>query len=173
MIPSDFITQGAWDKIDMQGFQARNGKETRWPEIKAAAEAIRVKHERVGVIGTCWGGWASFQLGSKAHSPRLVDCVSTAHPTWLTNEDMDNIGVPVQIVAPEIDPVFSPDLKAYANTVIPTRGVPYDYQYFPGVDHGFASRGNPDDVKDQRAMVRAKNVMVGWMKEWFHGGLQW
>jgi dienelactone hydrolase len=50
---------------------------------------------------------------------------------------MDNIGVPVQIVAPEHDPVFNPELKKYANEVISTKGLPYDYSFFPGVEHAW------------------------------------
>ena len=125
------------------------------------------------MIGYCYGGWSSFRLGSKEHNPPLVDCISPAHPTWLTKEHMDNIGVPVQIIAPEHDVTFTPELKEYANRVIPTKGVPYDYQYFPSVEHSFATRGNPDDPKERRAMVRAKNAQVAWMREWLHGEKLW
>ncbi|KAF2102786.1 dienelactone hydrolase family protein [Rhizodiscina lignyota] len=108
-----------------------------------------------------------------SHDPPLVNCVSTAHPTWLSKEYIDDIGVPVQIVAPEHDETFTPELKKYANDVIPTKGLPYDYQYFSGVSHAFATRGNPKDVKERRAMVRAKNAQVSWMKEWLHGEAIW
>ena len=40
-----------------------------------------------------------------------MDCISTAHPSWLTEEEIEGVGVPVQILAPEIDPVFTPELK--------------------------------------------------------------
>jgi dienelactone hydrolase len=99
----------------------------------------------------------------------LVDCVSAAHPTWLTKEEVDDISVPVQILAPEFDPAFTPELKAYATSVIPTKSVSYDYQFFPGVEHVFATRENPNDEKERRAMVRGKNVQVAWMREWLHG----
>jgi len=108
-------------------------------------------------------------LGSKSYDPPLVDCISTAHPTWLTKEEIDDIGVPVQILAPEFDPAFPLEMKAYANSVIPTKGVQYDYQFFPEVEHGFATRGNPNDEKEKRAMVRGKNAQVAWMREWLHG----
>jgi dienelactone hydrolase len=102
-----------------------------------------------------------------------VSGISTAHPTLLTKEEIDGIGVPVQICAPEVDNAFTPELKAYANEVIPTKGVPYDYQYFPGVEHAFATRGNLDDEKEKRAMLRAKRAQVGWMREWLHGEEGW
>lgn len=66
--------------------------------------------------------------------------------------------------------MFTPEMKKYANEVIPTRGVAYDYQYFPGVAHGFATRGNPGADGERRAMMRAKRAQVGWLKEWLHGG---
>jgi hypothetical protein len=33
--------------------------------------------------------------------------------------------------------MFTPELKEFSNKVIPTLGVPYDYQDFPGVEHSF------------------------------------
>ena len=70
----------------------------------------------------------------------LVDCISTAHPSILTKEEINDVGVPAQILAPEHDPAFPPDMQNYANETIPKLSVAYDYQYFPGVEHGFAIR---------------------------------
>jgi dienelactone hydrolase len=169
VIPSEIIRDHSrWSELDLERFHRVNAKEVRWPELVSCVEALRSKYKRVGVLGYCYGGWSSFRLGSKSHSPPLVDCISAAHPTWLTKEEIDDIGVPVQILAPEIDAAFTPELKAYANAVIPTKGVPYDYQYFPGVEHAFATRGNLNDEKEKRAMVRGKNAQVAWMREWLH-----
>ncbi|KAK3197079.1 hypothetical protein GRF29_1536g547565 [Pseudopithomyces chartarum] len=170
--PSIIADKNRWDEFDLEGWSERNAKETRWPELKAVAQILREKYEKVGVIGYCYGGWSLFRLGSRAENG-LVDCISTAHPTLLTKEEIDGIGVPVQICAPEVDNAFTPELKAYANEVIPTKGVPYDYQYFPGVEHAFATRGNLDDEKEKRAMLRAKRAQVGWMREWLHGEEGW
>jgi dienelactone hydrolase len=135
----------------------------------SCAKELRSQYKRVAAIGYCYGAWAVFQLGSKAHSPLLVDCISVAHPSWLTKEEMEGVGVPVQIVAAEIDPAFNPELKAYANSVLPTKGLPYDYQFFPGVVHSFSTRGDPENEREKRSLVRAKNASVNWMKEWLHG----
>jgi dienelactone hydrolase len=170
VIPSEIVSDHSrFGEIDFDHFHKFNAKEVRCPELVSCVKALRSQYKRVGVLGYCYGGWSSFRLGSKSHSPPLVDCISTAHPTWLTKEEIDDIGVPVQILAPETDAAFTPELKAYANSVIPTKGVPYDYQFFPGVEHAFATRGNPDDEKEMRAMVRGKNAQVAWMREWLHG----
>lgn len=68
------------NKFDLVGWGKRNSKEVRWGEISQCAKALKDKYKRVGVIGYCYGGWSSFQLGSDEYSPRLVDC---EHPTLL------------------------------------------------------------------------------------------
>ena len=98
----------------------------------------------------------------------LVDCISTAHPSVLTKEEIDAVSVPVQILAPEHDPQLTPELKAYANSVIPSLNIEYDYQYFPGLKHGFAIRCDQSDVKQKKGLERAKNAAVGWFAQFLH-----
>ncbi|KAF2663572.1 dienelactone hydrolase [Microthyrium microscopicum] len=158
VMPTEIVRDySRFGELDLDKFHKDNSKEVRWPELLACVQALRSQYKCIGIIGYCYGGWSNFRLGSKEYSPRLVECISTAHPTWLTKEEIDNIGVPVQILAPEVDPAFTPELKAYANA------------YFPGVEHAFATRGNPDDGVEKRAMIRGKNAQVAWMKEWLHG----
>lgn len=98
----------------------------------------------------------------------LVDCISTAHPSLLTEEEIDAVSVPVQILAPEYDPALTPELKAYANKVIPSLNLEYNYQYFPGMIHGFATRGDPKNPKQKQGLERAKNAAVGWFAQMLH-----
>lgn len=152
----------------MKGFITRNSKQIREPEIVSVAAALRSQYKRVAAIGFCWGGWAVFRLGAKSHSPPLVDCISTAHPSLLEPTEIENIGVPVQVIAPENDMMFPPELKELTNRVIPTLGVAYDYQHFPGVEHGFATRGNTHDEVELKGMARAKSCVVAWFQHWLH-----
>ena len=153
-----------WHKLDLPGFLAQNSKDIREPEITAFATALRAQYQRTGVVGFCFGGWGAFRLGAKGRE--LVDCVSTAHPSLLEESEIRSLGVPVQIMAPEVDPMFTPELKEFANRVIPALGVPFDYQFFPGLEHAFAIRGDPGNEAERRGMMRAKNAAVSWLKEW-------
>ncbi|KAK5659814.1 hypothetical protein OQA88_1026 [Cercophora sp. LCS_1] len=157
-----------WGKLDLPNFMQRNSKVVRAPEIASFARNLRAQHRRVGAIGFCWGGWAVFQLGARTTdgSAPLADCISAAHPTFLEKTEISNVGVPVQILAPEKDPQFTPELKAYALAEIPTLGVPFDYQYFPGLEHGFAVRGNQQDEAEKKGLERAMRAAVGHFKEW-------
>lgn len=154
-----------WAKLNLPDFLARNSKEIRTPELVACAKTLRSMYHKVGVIGFCWGGWAVFRLGAKAHNG-LVDCISTAHPSMLDKEEMVNVDIPVQILAPEHDDMFTPDLKEYANKVIPALGVAYDYQHFPGISHAFAIRGDPSIPGEREGMQRAKDAAILWFRQW-------
>ncbi|OCL13696.1 endo-1,3-1,4-beta-D-glucanase [Glonium stellatum] len=151
--------------FNLPEFLGRNSKDKRYPEILACAKALKAEYPKVGAIGFCYGGWAVFQLGA---DPGFLSCISTAHPSLLTKEEIDKIAVPTQILAPETDPAFTPELKEYSNKVIPQRGVPYAYEYFPGLVHGFAAKGNVNDAKQKEGMERAKRAAVNWFNEFLH-----
>lgn len=153
-----------WSEIDVWGFIARNSKEYRSAEMMEFAKSIRSKHKRVGAVGYCIGAWGAIQMGSKDR--KLVDCVMIAHPTSLDKKEIDDVGVPVQILAPQYDPVFTEELKSYCNERIPRLGLAYDYQFFPNATHGFANRGNTSDKTEVKALERGKNATVNWFRQW-------
>lgn len=156
------------EKFDIMAFIGRNSKEIRGPAIEASAKELKSQYKKVGAIGFCYGGWAVFQLGAKGKN--LVDAISTAHPSILTKEEVAAVAVPVQILAPEHDPQLTQELKDYCNATIPTLGVDYDYQYFPGLAHGFATRGDSSNKAQKNGLERAKNAAVHWFVQQLHVG---
>jgi dienelactone hydrolase len=98
-----------WGEVDVPGLVRRNSKDIRQPEIFECAKALRARYKRVAAVGFCYGGWAVFRLGEKGTD--LVDCISTARPSLLEKSEMEKISVPVQIMAHEFDPAFTPELK--------------------------------------------------------------
>lgn len=153
------------EKFDLPAFLGRHNKDVRFPEIKSVAEALKSQYPKVAGMGYCYGGWAHFQLGAY---PNLIDAISVAHPSGLTKEEIDNVKVPVQILAPEMDPVFTQELKDHANKTIPTLNVPYEYVYFPGVAHGFASKGDPNNELQKTSLERAKRRALNFFNEYLH-----
>lgn len=143
----------------------RNGKDKRLPEMEACVKALRNEHgfKKIGAAGFCYGGWACFQLGAKGKD--LVDCITMAHPSIVTKEEIDKCGVPVQINAPETDGAFTPELKAYANSTMPTLNIPYDYQYYPGANHGFAIKCDETKPQAKADLERNKNAMAYWFHQ--------
>lgn len=160
------IVNMRWHELDLATFTKKNSRQNREPEIFECARALRQKYKKVGAAGYCFGGWAVFRLGAKEHQPPLVDCITAGHPTWLTKQDIDEVAVPVQVLAPEIDSVYTPELKLHTFNKLQELGVPFDYQHFPGVLHGCFSRGFPDVKGEREALVRGKNAAVDWMRQW-------
>ncbi|PYI00058.1 putative endo-1,3-1,4-beta-D-glucanase [Aspergillus ellipticus CBS 707.79] len=139
------------------------------PSFFSCAKALHSTHNfrSLGALGFCYGGWAVFRLGAK--DVNLVDCISTAHPTFLEKRDIENVGVSVQILAPEFDPYFTEELKGFSRRVIPGLGLGegvFEYREYVGMEHGFAVRGNPGKEREREELVRAKEVVVRWMGRW-------
>jgi len=153
-------------KIDFEGYIKNNTREIREPEIFDCARKLRSEYKKVGAIGYCFGGWAVFRLGATGND--LVDCIIAGHPTWLTKDDIDGAAVPTQILAPEFDVPYTEELKEYTFKSLMKRGVAFDYQHFPGVEHSCFTRGRPDKSGEQEAMVRGKAAAVSWLRQWLH-----
>lgn len=166
VIDSELLINDRWDKIDLAGFGYRHRREVREPEIFECAKALRQQYKKLGAVGYCFGGWAAFRLGGAA---KLVDVISVGHPSLLTKEDIDGITVPVQVLAPEIDPVYTPELKLHTFQTVPKLGVPLDYQHFPGVVHASLVRGDERKPGERAAMIRGKNALVAWQSQFLKG----
>jgi hypothetical protein len=58
--------------------------------------------------------------------------------------------------------MFTDELKAFSNQTIPKQGVAYDYQYFPGLEHAFTSRGDSNNPAERKGMERGKFSAIFW-----------
>jgi len=155
------------EQFDINAFITRHSKDIRFPEMVACATTLKSKYPKVAAVGFCYGGWACFRLA--ALDPPLVSCISTAHPSLMTKDEIAAVKVPVQIVAPEFDSHMPKEMKAYCNETIPEQGVVYQYTYFPEVKHGFAVRGDREDRVQRESLERAAVSMAGWCGGWLHG----
>ncbi|KAI3316884.1 dienelactone hydrolase [Xylariaceae sp. AK1471] len=162
--------QGRFGEIDMAGVARDNAREIRAPEMEACAKALKSElgFKRLGAIGFCYGGWAVCHLGSKEQNPKLVDVISMGHPSWLVKEDVDKLAVPIQILAPEHDHAYTPDLKKYTFAKLLELNLPFEYVHYPGAEHGGLVRGSENKPEERLAMAQAKNSAVAWFKQHLH-----
>ncbi|TLD29146.1 hypothetical protein PspLS_04001 [Pyricularia sp. CBS 133598] len=164
----DLLLAGKLDKIDFPKFLGTNGREQREGEIFEFARALRAErgHSRVGAFGYCYGGWAAFRLAAKEHAGApLVDCISMGHPSMVTEKDVDECAVPVQILAPEHDHIFSPELKAYSVRKLMENNIAFHYQHFPNVEHACFIRGDANKKNEREAQQAGKDAVVYWFKQ--------
>ncbi|KAL4914837.1 Alpha/Beta hydrolase protein [Aspergillus aurantiobrunneus] len=171
VLPFEPLIAGRFHEVDLPAFRARNAREIREPEIFACAAELRKTHRVTVAVGFCYGGWAVFRLGADDPTAPLVDMkawvdgIVAAHPSLLTKEDIDGVVVPVQILAPELDPIFTPELKSYTFDSLQRRGVPFDWQHFPKVEHACMTRGDPNKPGERAALERGKNAVVAWARQ--------
>lgn len=151
--------------FDFDAFLDRNSKEVRWPEIEAAARTLKSQFPKVGAIGFCYGGWASFKLSA---DPSLVDAISVAHPSMLDKTEVAGVKVPVQILSAEHDHLYTEELKQYTFEILPRTGVQWEYVYFPDMQHGFAVRGDINDKRQRDGLARAERSAVRFFKEYLY-----
>lgn len=64
--------------------------------------------------------------------------------------------------------MFTEEFKEFANRVIPTKGMAYDYQYFPSLEHSFATKGDLNNEAEKRGLKCAKDAAISWFLEWLH-----
>ncbi|EJD36894.1 alpha/beta-hydrolase [Auricularia subglabra TFB-10046 SS5] len=163
------LLAGRFAELDIGAFLQRNSRAIREPEIFDCARKLRETYKKVGAVGYCYGGWAVFRLGAKEHAAApLVDCITAGHPSLLTVKDIDEVAVPTQVLAPEVDEMYSAELKAHTFTKLQELKVPFDYQHFPGVVHGCFSRGDEKVPGERAAMARGKNAAVAWFVQHLH-----
>ncbi|KAI1438335.1 putative hydrolase [Xylaria sp. CBS 124048] len=164
------VEEGRFHEIDLKTFAADNARPVRGPEIEAAAKTLKgeLGYKRLAAVGFCYGGWAVCELASKKHTTPLIDAASLVHPSWMTEADIDNLAVPVQFLAPEIDQTFTPELKAHAFATLVKSKLPFEYVHYPNITHGNLVRGSQQNPLEREAMASAKNSASAWFRKYLH-----
>jgi dienelactone hydrolase len=148
--------------VDFPKFAAFNNKEKRFPQILAMAEHLRKEYKKVFVIGYCWGAWGAAMLAAKKG---LIDGVSLNHPSRLEiPQDLENLTASTLIVAPYTDSAFPQKDRITAEKIFDEKATKdklfFKISVYPGFVHGFAARGDTDDVFMKEAVEDAKTETV-------------
>ncbi|KAJ7187030.1 hypothetical protein C8R46DRAFT_1158059 [Mycena filopes] len=106
--------------------------------------------------GYCFGGPFVMDLGATDD----IVAAAFAHPGFVTEEHFKKIKQPLLMSCAESDYTFSLELRRRAEDILVENKAKYQFQIFSGVQHGFASRGNPD-IPDIRARSPRAGI-IGW-----------
>ncbi|KAH8176526.1 dienelactone hydrolase family protein [Sarocladium implicatum] len=161
-LDSELVWHGRFAELDMPGLMSRNGRPQREPEIFKCAKELRGRYDFVAAIGFCYGGWAVFRLGG-SESP-LIDCGIVGHPSLLTEDDIEAMRAPLQVLAPEHDEPFNEKLRLLTWQTLQKNKVSFDWHFMPGMLHGCLTRGDETVEGEREAVVRGKEAVVLWLK---------
>ncbi|KAJ5374571.1 hypothetical protein N7517_006577 [Penicillium concentricum] len=127
--------------------------------IKYARETLGVK--KIGAVGYCFGG----KYVCRFLKPGQIDVGYTAHPSFVTHEELGAIKGPLSIAAAEVDSIFTTQLRHESEDTLIKAGQPWQINLFSGVSHGFGVRADLSDPKQKWAKEQAFCQAVAWFNQ--------
>ncbi|KAH7041452.1 dienelactone hydrolase family protein [Microdochium trichocladiopsis] len=133
---------------------------------------------RIGVAGFCWGGKLGTWLAqdeprgrrSRPPPPPLVDCVFTAHPSFMSvPADYEAVSLPLSVAIGDTDMAMPAGKIRLMKETLEGRddaGGRYEVSIIPGAKHGFAVRSHPDDEHEMACALRAEDQALAWFDKW-------
>jgi dienelactone hydrolase len=132
----------------------------------------------VYAVGYCFGGKYVLLLASNTASQRarqenetepqteepLIKAGVVAHATSVTEEDIQNVNVPICLVCVEDDPFFPNEIRDNGKKHLEEKGVTHEQKIYPGVPHGFAVVGDYKEERIQEAQKEAYEQMLTWLQ---------
>lgn len=134
---------------------------------------------KIGAAGFCWGGEHVVRLSHddpsvhvKRHESatgqpeQLIDCVFTAHPSFLkVPEDIEAIKLPTSVAVGDKDMVLkAPDAERVKAILDATEH--NEMRIEPGAKHGFSIRVHPEDKHEVECADRAEEQALSWFNKW-------
>ena len=115
-------------------------------------------------IGYCFGAkYLSHYLTS---TNPLIDVGAFAHPSFVSDEELEAINKPLIISCAENDDIFSKDLRFKSEEILKKNKIHYQLDLYSNTNHGFAVRGDLNDPLVKYAAEKALIDQVYWFK--FH-----
>ncbi|CAI7572513.1 unnamed protein product [Penicillium glandicola] len=127
--------------------------------IKYARETLGVK--KIGAVGYCFGG----KYVCRYLKPGQIDVGYSAHPSFVTPEELGAIKGPLSISAAEIDTIFTTQHRHESEDILIKTAQPWQINLFSGVSHGFAVRADLSDPKQKWAKEQAFCQAVAWFNQ--------
>ncbi|KAJ6104832.1 hypothetical protein N7523_011152 [Penicillium sp. IBT 18751x] len=114
--------------------------------------------ERLAAVGYCFGGrWVARFLRDS-----VLDVGYTAHPSFITREELGAIQGPLSIAAASIDEIFPAPLRHESEEILIATKQPFQINLFSNVTHGFAVRSNLSKPENRFAQAAAFQQAVAW-----------
>ncbi|KAH7310667.1 dienelactone hydrolase [Stachybotrys elegans] len=161
----DQLTVENAGKVDIMGWFAK-GSDGNNPHTPAEIDPVIVsgiKHlqslgfKRIGSAGYCIG--AKYVV---RHFKSGIDCGFLAHPSFVTQEELEAITGPLSIAAAETDSIFPAEKRHESEVILQKMKLPYQISLFSGVEHGFAVRGKETEKQEKFAKEQAFLQAAAW-----------
>ncbi|XP_027353115.1 endo-1,3;1,4-beta-D-glucanase-like [Abrus precatorius] len=125
--------------------------------IIAALKSLGVK--AIGAAGFCWGGIVVVKMAISCD----IQAAVILHPGLVTENELNEVKVPLAILGAEIDNHFPPEKLKEVEEFLSAK-VEYEsfVKLYPGVTHGWTVRYNVDDEAAVKSAEEAHDDMLNW-----------
>jgi dienelactone hydrolase len=170
VVMPDIFDKDQVPEVRQEGFKLDDwlAKENHQPEFvqavvdKTLAEIKKgFNPKKIGAVGYCFGGKYTIRL-LNGH----IDAGYTAHPSFVTLEEVAAIKAPLSIAAAESDRIFTTELRHQTEAKLAEIKATYQISLFGGMEHGFSMRSNLKDPKQKFAKEQAFHQAVSWFNEY-------
>ena len=88
------------------------------------------------------------------------------HPSFVEGDELLGITGPLSISAAETDSIFTVEKRHESEVLLAKVGKPWQINLFSGVSHGFAVRGDPNNLIERFAKEQAFLQAVTWFDQY-------
>jgi len=133
-------------------------------DTKAVIAALRSKGvSAIGAAGFCWGGVVLVKLASSTELHAAV----ILHPGPITEDQINDVKVPIAILGAEIDHMSPPEqLKQFGEKLSAKSEFDSFVKIFPGVAHGWTVKYNAEDESAVKSAEESHLDMLNWFTKY-------
>ncbi|XP_050240380.1 endo-1,3;1,4-beta-D-glucanase-like isoform X2 [Quercus robur] len=160
----DSVTDLSDPKFDQDTWMKAHNTEKGFEDAKPVIEALKSKgFSAIGAAGFCWGAMVLVKLASSTDLQAAV----LLHPGRITEDEINNVKIPISILGAEIDHSSPPEqLKQFGKKLSEKSEFDSFVKIYPGVAHGWTVRYNVDDESAVKSAEEAHLDMLNWFTKY-------
>jgi len=165
-VPADVMKKGTFNFPE---WNSKHGAEVVDPVVAATIKALREEHstKKIGAVGYCFGGRYVLRFLAKGKG---LDAGFAAHPSLVTNEDLEGAAEPISFAFSETDHAFTPERRIEAEGIMQKNKVIYESHVYGGTVHGFSVRTDLSIPLQKFAKESAYHQAIRWFDQWLKKG---
>ncbi|XP_040996033.1 endo-1,3;1,4-beta-D-glucanase-like isoform X2 [Juglans microcarpa x Juglans regia] len=151
-------------QFDRESWRKAHNTDKGYEDAKAIIAALKSKGaSAIGAAGFCWGGKVALKLASSTDIKAAV----LLHPSRVTEDDINDVKVPIAILGAEKDHVSPPEkMKQFGEKLSVKSEFDSLVKIFPGVAHGWTVRYKVEDELAVRSAEEAHLDMLNWLTKY-------
>ncbi|XP_015888243.1 endo-1,3;1,4-beta-D-glucanase-like [Ziziphus jujuba] len=168
VVVPDFLYGDPFDldnpNIDRESWLKAHTTDKGYEDAKVVIAVLKSKGvSAIGAAGFCWGGVVVTKLANSTY----IQAAVVLHPGPLTDEDINEVKVPIAILGAEIDKYTTPEQVKHFGEILSAKSEFDSFvKIFPGVAHGWTVRYSVEDESAVKSAEEAHLDMLNWFTKY-------